>query len=74
MDIPSKFLTRLAPNVQGIVDAIDDVLELRESFLEKEGHLLAKLKCIYRVLHSVRSHYEPNDSCSYLDFIGPFMG
>ena len=73
MDLPSKFLTRLAPNVQGIVDAIDDILESRESFIKKKEHLITKLKCVYRILDSVRAHYQPDDSCSYLNFIGEFV-
>jgi hypothetical protein len=73
MDLPSKFLTRLAPNIQGIVDAVDDILEFRESLVKEKEHLMTKLKCIYRILDSVRTHYEPDNSYSYLNFIGQFL-
>lgn len=73
MDLPSKFLTRLAPNIQGIVDAVDDILEFRESLVKEKEQLMTKLKCIYRILDSVRTHYEPDYSCSYLNFIGQFL-
>lgn len=73
MDLPSKFLTKLPPNVQGVVDAIDDILEMRETFTKNKEQLMDRLKCIYRILDSVRTHYDPKDDCSYLDFIGQFV-
>jgi hypothetical protein len=69
--LPSKFLTSLPPNIQTIVDEVNDILEFRESFGKKED-LITRLKCIYRVLDSVKTHYDPTDKCSYLDFIGTF--
>lgn len=74
MDLPSKFLTKLPPNVQNIVDAIDAILEMRETFTKNKEQLMDRLKCIYRILDSVRTHYDPKDDCSYLDFIGQFVG
>ncbi len=73
MDIPAKFLTELSPNVQTIVDAVNDILELRESFSNKREDFITKLKCVYRVLDSVRTHRDPRDDCSYLKFIGQFL-
>lgn len=73
MDLPSKFLTKLPPNVQNIVDAIDAILEMREAFTKNKEQLMDRLKCIYRILDSVRTHYDPKDDCSYLDFIGQFV-
>jgi hypothetical protein len=73
MDLPSKFLTKLPPNVQDIVDAIDNILELRQSLTKRKEPMMDKLKCIYRVLDSVRTHYDPHDDCSYLTFIGQFL-
>lgn len=73
MDLPSKFLTKLPPNVQNIVDAIDAILEMRETFTKNKEQLMDRLKCIYRILDSVRTHYDPKDDCSYLDFIGQFV-
>jgi hypothetical protein len=72
LDLPAKFLTELPPNVQAIVDGVNDILEFRESFREKED-LITRLKCIYRILDSVRTHHDPKDDCSYLKFIGRFM-
>jgi hypothetical protein len=37
LDLPSKFLTELPLEIQSIVDAINDVLESRESFGKKEA-------------------------------------
>lgn len=73
MDLPSKFLTKLPPNVQNIVDAIDAILEMRETFTKNKEQLMDRLMCIYRILDSVRTHYDPKDDCSYLDFIGQFV-
>jgi hypothetical protein len=73
LDLPAKFLTELPPNVQSIVDGVNDILEFRESFREKED-LITRLKCIYRILDSVRTHHDAKDDCSYLKFIGRFMG
>lgn len=72
LDLPSRFLTELPPNVQGIVDGINDILAFRESFAETET-LITRLKCLYRVLDSVRTHHDPRDDCSYLKFIGSFV-
>ena len=73
MDMPAKFLTKLSPNVQAIVDGVNDILEFRESFVKKREDFITKLKCIYRVLDSVRTHRDPRDDCSYLRFIGQFL-
>ncbi|MGA2400428.1 MAG: hypothetical protein ABSG91_01840 [Syntrophobacteraceae bacterium] len=72
LDLPAKFLTELPYNVQSIVTAVNDVIEFRESFAKKES-LTTRLKCIYRVLHSVRTHHNFRDDCSYLKFIGNFL-
>jgi len=73
MDVPAKFLTDLPFKIQNIVDAVDDVFSQRESFKGSEEKLIVKLKCIYRILDSVKTHYSPNDECSYLRFIGQFL-
>jgi len=73
MGLPSKFLTKLPLNIQRIVDAMDDVLELRESIAKQKEPMMDKLKCIYRVLDSVRTHYNPQNDCSYLLFVGQFL-
>jgi hypothetical protein len=72
LGLPSKFLTDLPPNIQTLVDECNDVLEFRESFGKKED-LITLLKCIYRVLDSVKTHYEPRDKNSYLKFITSFV-
>jgi hypothetical protein len=72
LDLPAKFLTELSPNVQSIVDGVNDILEFRESIGRRED-LITRLKCVYRVLDSVRTHHDPKDDCSYLTFIGHFM-
>jgi hypothetical protein len=72
LDLPARFLTELPPNVQSIVDGINDILEFRESLAKRET-LITRLKCVYRVLDSVRTHHDPKDDCSYLKFIGHFM-
>lgn len=72
LDLPAKFLTELPPTVQTIVDGVDDILKFRESFAAKES-LITRLKCIYRVLQSVRDHRDPRDDRSYLRFIGHFL-
>ena len=72
LDLPSKFLTELPPNIQTIVDEVNDILEFSESF-GKEEDLITRLKCIYRVLDSVKNNYEPGDKNSYLKFIASFV-
>jgi hypothetical protein len=72
LDLQSKFLTDLTPNIQTIVDEVNEVLEFSESFGKKED-LMTQLKCIYRVLDSVKTHYEPGDKNSYLKFITSFV-
>ncbi|MDM8524182.1 hypothetical protein QUF80_12500 [Desulfococcaceae bacterium HSG8] len=72
-DVPAKFLTELPPNIQAIVDAVDDILSFRDSLTgEKEG-MMTKLKCIYRILDSVKTHFNSGDDCSYLNFVGQFL-
>ena len=72
LGLSSKFPTDLPPNIQTIVDEVNDVLEFSESF-GKEEDLFTHLKCIYRVLDSVKTHYEPGDKYSYLKFITSFV-
>jgi len=72
LDLPSKFLTTLPPNIQAVVDAVDDVLKLRESHGAKED-LTTRLKCIYRILDSVRTHRNSHDQRSYLRFASAFV-
>lgn len=72
LDLPSKFLTDLPPNIQIIVDEVNDILEFRESFGKKED-LITRLKCVYRVLDSVKTHHDPIDKYSYMDFIAIFV-
>ncbi len=70
LDIPTKSMVKPPPRVRAIIDRVDGILGFRESLTGKPEDLIAKLKCIYRVLSSVRIQYEPDDDCSYLDFIG----
>lgn len=72
LELPSKFLVELPSKVQFIVDSVDDILEFRDSFGIKED-LITKLKCVYCVLNSVRTHYNQGDKYSYLDFISPLL-
>ena len=69
LGLPSKFLTELPSNIQSIVDAVNDILVFRESLGMRE-ELLTRLRCIYRVLDSVKTHHDPRDKNSYLKFIG----
>jgi len=69
LGLPSKFLTELPSNIQSIVDAVNDILVFRESLGMRED-LLTRLRCIYRVLDSVKTHHDPRDKNSYLKFIG----
>lgn len=73
LGLPAKVPTDLSPNVRAIVEGIEDVLELRGSLSGNREDSTTKLKCIYRVLDSVRTHYHPRDDCSYLRFIGCFL-
>ncbi|MBF0241022.1 MAG: hypothetical protein HQK64_00900 [Desulfamplus sp.] len=73
MDLPSKFLTELPPNVQNIVNAIDGVFQSREVFTNNTEQLMDRLKCIHRILDSVKTHHNPKNDFSYLDFIGHFL-
>jgi hypothetical protein len=72
LDLPSKFLTDIPPHIQTIVDVVNDILEFRESFGMRED-LITRLKCIYRVLDSIKTHHDPGDKGSYLKFIGSFL-
>ena len=40
---------------------------------EKKEDLITRLKCIYRVLDSVKTHHDPRDKSSYLKFICNFF-
>jgi hypothetical protein len=71
LNLPAKVLTELTPGIQRIVDGINDILGFRESIGQKES-LISRLKCIYRVLDSVRTHHDSTDDCRYLRFIGHF--
>jgi hypothetical protein len=73
LDLTSKFLTKLPKNVQYIVDAINAILGKQEEFAKKKEQVIDILRCIYRILDSVRTHYDPKNDCSYLDFIGQFF-
>ncbi len=70
---PSKFLTTVPSNVQNVVDAVDEIFEMREEITDHKERLMDKLKCVYRVLDSVRTHYNPQNEYSYLNFIGQFL-
>ena len=73
LDLPAKFLTELPPNTQMIVDAVDDLLSFRDSLTGKQGDFMTKLKCIYRVWDSVKTHYSRQNEHSYLEFVGQFL-
>jgi hypothetical protein len=72
LELPAKFLTEPVYEVKYVIDAIDENLQLRDSIGERED-LLTHLKCIYRVLDSVKTHYDPQDERSYINFINPFV-
>ena len=74
LDIPSKFLVVLPQHIEQIVDGVDNALYFTDSFDKTEKLLMNKMKCIYRVLDSVRTHYAHDDPYSYLDFVGGFFG
>ncbi|KJU83157.1 hypothetical protein MBAV_004650 [Candidatus Magnetobacterium bavaricum] len=64
----SKYLIKSSPIVQDLIDSINDIIEYRKSFGLRES-LMDRLKCIHRVLDSVKNHYNPMDNQSYLNFI-----
>jgi len=72
-DLPSKFLTELPPNIQAIADTVESILSLRESLSGKQEDVMTKLKCIWRILDSVRTHFDPKNVCAYLEFAGQFL-
>jgi len=72
LDIPAKFLTEPLPQVEIIIDAIDNVLKLRDKVGARED-MLSRLKCVYRILDSVKTHYDSHDDRSYIEFIGQFL-
>lgn len=72
-DLPSKFLTELPPNVQAVADAVETILNLRESLSGEQETVMTKLKCIWRILDSVKTHFDPKNRHSYLDFVGQFL-
>jgi hypothetical protein len=73
LDLTSNFLTKLPKNVQNIVDAINAILGKQDELTKRKEQLIDILRCIYRILDSVRTHYDPKNDCSYLDFIGQFF-
>lgn len=73
LGLPAKFLNALPPHQQMLVDAVDDILKLRESVSGRQESLMDKLRCIYRILDSVKTHYNPHNPHSYLLFIGQFL-
>jgi hypothetical protein len=72
LDLPSKALPEPSLIIKSLIEDIEDILDFRES-LGGKSDLMTQLKCIYRVMDSVKNHYNPRDEYSYLDFIGGFM-
>lgn len=73
LDLPAKFLTELPPDTQMVVDAVDDILRFRDSLTGNKEDFMTKLKCIYRVWDSVKTHHSRQNECSYLEFVGQFL-
>jgi len=72
LDLPAKFLTEPLPKVKSIIDAVDKVIQLRDSMGARED-LVTRLKCVYRVLDSVKTHFDSQEQRSYINFIGQFL-
>lgn len=72
-DLPSKIFGELPPNVQAIADAVENILGFRESLSGKQEEVITKLKCIWRILDSVRTHFNPKNPHSYLEFAAQFL-
>ncbi|MBF0337688.1 MAG: hypothetical protein HQL05_07625 [Nitrospirae bacterium] len=70
--VSSKYLTKLSPIVRDLVEYINDIIEFREAHGKRES-LMDRLKCIYRVLLSVKDHHNPMDDRSYLNFIVEYV-
>jgi len=73
MGMPFNMQTDIPNNVRKIINAVNDILGARGSFPGSDESLTTTLKCVYRVLDSVRTYYDPKDDCSYLKFIGRFL-
>ena len=73
LNLPSNPQSELPFKIQSIVDSIEDVLEMRKSIVGQKEDIMRHLKCIYRVLYSVRTHYSPDDERSYLNFIAQYI-
>jgi hypothetical protein len=69
-DTSERFLT---PKEQQLVDAIEGIFALREEIVGQPEPEKVKLKCLYRILESVRNHKTPHNHCAYLVFIGQFL-
>ncbi|MEI6127198.1 MAG: hypothetical protein WCQ99_11665 [Pseudomonadota bacterium] len=72
LDMPAKFLTEPSAQVQIIIDAVDSIIKLRDKVGARED-TLSRMKCIYRILDSVKTHYDSQDDRSYIEFIGQFL-
>lgn len=72
-DLPSKIPAELPPNIQAIADTVEKILNFRESLSGEREELMTKLACIRRILDSVRTHFNPRNSQSYLEFAGQFL-
>ncbi|MBF0608469.1 MAG: hypothetical protein SFH39_01215 [Candidatus Magnetobacterium sp. LHC-1] len=68
LGISSESSTTLPPVVWDLIDSINDTIKYRTSFGVRDG-VMGILKGIYRVLVSVKNHYNPKNNKSYLDFI-----
>lgn len=58
---------------QKLVDSIEGIFALREELVGHAEPEKVKLKCLYRILDSIRNHKTPHNECQYLDFIGQFL-
>ncbi len=73
LGLDSKNITDLSNEAKILIESIDGIFLLRDKFDDNEN-LILRLKCINRVLKSVKDHFNSKNEYNYLNFIGSFVG
>jgi hypothetical protein len=74
LNLPAAELPAPSPEASKIIRLVNDVVGFKAALSGREAQGIDALKCVYRVLDSVKTHADPDNPYSYLDFIGSTVG
>jgi hypothetical protein len=72
MGLPARVPERLSGDAEILANAVSDIVDSGDSGPGSRDPM-TRLKCIYRIRESVRTHHHPADERSYLRFISNFL-